>query len=70
MRTRPPAAREGRSPRHWKMLAQRRLAQRRLRQVLTMLDDDTAELGDAFELVEEAEAAIDQLLQRKEVDDG
>ena len=65
MRTRPPAAREGHSPRHWKMLGQRRL-----RQVLTMLDDDTAELGDAFELVEEAEVAIDQLLQRKEVDDG
>lgn len=53
------------SQRHWKMLAQRRL-----REVLAMLEDDAAELGDAFMLVEEAGAAIDQLLQRRELDGG
>ena len=53
------------SPRHWKMLAQRRL-----RQVLAMLEDDAAELGDAFELVDEAGMAIDALLRRQEADDG
>ena len=52
-------------PRHWKMLAQRRL-----REVLAMLDDDAAELGDAFELVEEVGMAIDALLRRQEADDG
>lgn len=35
-----------------------------------MLEDDAAELGDAFMLVEEAGAAIDQLLQRRELDGG
>ena len=58
------ASRE-KSPRHWKMLAQRRL-----RQVLAMLEDDAAELGDAFELVDEAGMAIDALLRRQEADDG
>ncbi len=53
------------SPLRWK-----RLAQRRLRQVLELLDDDSAELGEAFGLVEEAGAAIDELLQRRECDDG
>jgi hypothetical protein len=46
------------------------LAQRRLREVLAMLEDDAAELGDAFELVEEAGLAIDALLRRQEADDG
>ncbi|MGH1349021.1 MAG: hypothetical protein ACRBN8_46240 [Nannocystales bacterium] len=54
------------TPMHWK-----RLAQRKLRQVLELLDDDDqAGLGEAFELVEEAGVAIDELLQRREVDDG
>lgn len=53
------------SSRHWKMLAQRRL-----RQVLAMLEDDAAELGDAFELVDEAGMAIDALLRRQEAEDG
>lgn len=55
----------GGTPMHWKMLAQRNL-----RRVLTMLDEDSAELGEAFALVEEAEAAIDALLQRREGRDG
>jgi len=51
---------------HWK-----RVAQRKLRQVLALLDEgDAAELGRAFELVDDAGAAIDQLLQRQEVSDG
>ncbi|MCR9165567.1 MAG: hypothetical protein NXI35_33145 [bacterium] len=56
---------EGHSSRHWKMAAQRRL-----RQVLAMLEDESAEPGDAFELLEDAEAAIEQLQQQREVGDG
>ena len=49
----------------------RRLAQRRLRQVLALLDDGkVAELGEAFVLVEEAEVAMDMLLQREEAGHG
>jgi len=56
----------GGTPMHWK-----RVAQRKLRQVLELLDDDdAADLGRAFELVDDAGAAIDQLLQRREVSDG
>lgn len=52
-------------------LGLKRLAQRRLRQVLLLLDeDDPAELGQAFELIGAAESAIDQLLQRAEDSDG
>jgi hypothetical protein len=51
-------------------LGLKRLAQRKLRQVLELLDRDSAELGSAFDLVGEAEVAIDQLLQRREVNDG
>lgn len=48
----------------------KRLAQRKLRQVLELLDaEGSAELGDAFGLVGEAEVAIDLLLQRRECDD-
>ena len=49
----------------------RRRAQRRLRQVLALLDDGkAAELGEAFALVEEAEVAIEMLLQREEAGHG
>lgn len=42
------------TPMHWK-----RLAQRKLRQVLELLDDDDqAELGEAFELVEVGVRAV------------
>lgn len=49
----------------------RRLAQRKLRQVIELLDpEEPAELGHAFVLVEDAGLAIDQLLQQRERDDG
>lgn len=35
-----------------------------------MLEDESAEPGDAFELLEDAEAAIEQLQQQREVGDG
>lgn len=48
-------------------LGLKRLAQRRLRQVLLLFDeDDPAELGQAFELIGAAESAIGQI--RKCVD--
>ncbi len=54
------------TPMHWK-----RVAQWKLRQVLELLEeDDAADLGGAFELVVDARAAIDQLLQRREVCEG
>ena len=52
-------------------LGLKRLALRRLRQVLLLLDDENpTELGQAFELIGAAESAIDQLLQRTEDSDG
>ncbi len=48
-------------------LGLKRLAQRRLRQVLQLLDaEDPGELGQAFELIGEAEVTIDRMLQRTE----
>lgn len=51
-------------------LGLKRLAKRKLRQVIELLDRDSAELSSAFDLVGEAEVAIGELLQRREVNDG